>query len=467
MVDEKTARELLSVFTKDYSPEIAGDFFAYSSRLPIFTRQWIPYMERNPAVRLALAAIKGSIVAKARFFVQCQNLQVKKFVADTINRYWSYGIETTLQSIECGYAGSEVLYRAKGSELHYDQLRACHFRDVRPAVKEGYKVGMWLIRNIQGREVDRDSNNYLYIGGMKCLWTVHQREVSRWYGRSKLFGAFEPWWDHYSDGGARDIRRLFYHKYAFNGDILYFPTQTLPTPNTGAGDESLESNKSKARRMVNQRRTGGTLIFPNTKDPISGKYDWELIEATGGPPAVNINEYPIQLRSEIFDGMEVPLEAVESVESGLGQGGRDISNDGFLSTLQIIVNFLIHDFVEQVIRELVALNFSEELAQSFEVIPYGLAHNREEDRKMDQQAQMDRQDRKEEMALKNKDKSDDSVSYKETETHEFAQDVGERFGQDTYRLDRMPVVRYEDAILPLQAPKPNDRRWFYGNKVAC
>jgi hypothetical protein len=234
--------------------------------------------------------------------------------------------------------------------------------DVRVVTLNGKKVGM-LVKRVPGR------NGRVYVGGPKSFWFVNKREINPWYGQSRLLGAFDPWIELINDGGAKDVRRLYYYKYAFQGDTLYYPPGSTASPDEAG---RLTSNKDLARDMVEKRRAGAVAVFPNTVDPITNTKQWEWVAAQSGPGSVDILDYYDRLKNEIREGLGVPPEIFTAAQTGSGYSGRVIPQEGFDASLQSIVNWLIHDFDDQVLQYLVRLNFGEEALSRYEIIPMNL-----------------------------------------------------------------------------------------------
>ena len=225
-------------------------------------------------------------------------------------------------------------------------------------IKDGKKVGIEVRRARRGK-------GWTYIGGPKSLWHVHWREVNEWWGRSRLYSAYDPWLELESTGGGRDIRRLYYYKFAFQDDVLTYPDDASPNEMG-----KMVSNKQLAREMMEKMRTGGTLILPSTRD-INGNKLWELVprqQQTAGP---DLLEYVSTLETKILEGMGVPEEVVVANEGGSGFSGRRIPQKGFHGLLSEIVYWMINDFDAQVLRPLVTFNFGIPQPK-YTIMPFGL-----------------------------------------------------------------------------------------------
>jgi len=191
---------------------------------------------------------------------------------------------------------------------------------------------------------------------------VHNREIHQWYGRSRLFGAYFPWLELWSEGGLRDIRRLFFHKYAYAGE-------TGRHPNGGEViDGRTVTYRDIMREMLEKRKTGAVVVLPSTTND-TGNYLWQIDPAAAPAPPEGVMEYIQDIRTELLEGMGIPPEVVST--DGVGAySGRSIPMDAFYSILQEIINTITADLSNQILRVLVDVNFGHEIP--FEVVPFGL-----------------------------------------------------------------------------------------------
>ena len=118
-------------------------------------------------------------------------------------------------------------------------------------------------------------------------------------------------------------------------------------------------------------------MFPGTRYEDGGR-KWEIDTPSPGPGAAPVLEYHNDLKEEIFEGMGVPNEVAQATETGSGYSGRKVPQEAFMSMLQEIVNWLIYDFDQQVLRPMIHFNFSVK-DHPYEIIPFGLLHGSGED----------------------------------------------------------------------------------------
>ena len=363
-------------FTADYEPlALQAGYMTGGQRRPRFSSRWINRMLPDQRIQFALRMIKGPILSGARFYVKDPNSSgdehspVKKYLIKNISRFWAHSAAKALRAIEWGFSGNECLYRMEDDLICFDSLKIIHPKDAKILTLDGNKIGM-SVGNVKGRR------GRIYLGGPKGLWQVHNREEKPWYGLSRLFGAFQPWLEFHEDGGAKDIRRLYYHKYAFSGDVGYFPTGREPDTQSAPGSQP-RSNREVMRSMLAKRKTGASIMFPGTRYEDGGR-KWEIETPSPGPGAAPVLEYHSDLKEEIFEGMGVPNEVAQATETGSGYSGRKVPQEAFMSMLQEIVNWLCYDFDQQVLRPMVQFNFGAK-DYPYEIIPFGLLRSTGED----------------------------------------------------------------------------------------
>lgn len=360
------AEELLGVpLTADYVPQGYGGGWLHSRNRPIFSHSVIREMLTDPRVIFGLWLIKGPILTNARFKVNCDDEEMKKFVISNLTRFWKNSAARALKAIEWGYSGSEVIYRMREGRVHFDILKDLDSMDIRVVTHEGGVVGI-SVNNVPDPKGQTSTRHKLYLGGPKKLYHIHWRERHPFYGLSRLYGAHVPWWEQWSDGGYRDIRRLWFHKNAFEGGTMYHPPGTAKLQSG-----QIVSNKDLAREMIEKKRTGGVLTLPNVTTG-DGQLSWQYIEPTAHAIPGGLMEYGESLKRELFEGMGIPPEVFESPNSGFGSAtGRQVPEEAFFSVLQECLQWLASDFDQQVLRPVTGLNWSTQDPQ-YEIVPFGL-----------------------------------------------------------------------------------------------
>ena len=369
MAKEIDPNELLGPpLTSDYMPSGYAGIFLFARNRPPFSLTVIQEMLADPRVIFGLWLLKGPILANARFKVECEDDDVRKFLIRNVTRFWRNSAARSLKAVEWGYSASEVMYRVVEGKMSFDILKDLHSQDCKAVTKEGQLVG-FTVRNVPD-PTTKQGRQKIFLGMPKGFWHVHWRTHHPWYGLSRLYGAHIPWWEMWSDGGYRDIRRLWFHKNAFEGGTMYHPPGITRTT-----DNTVVSNKDLAREMIEKKRTGGTLTLPNTMGADNLK-TWEYVPPASNEIPTGLLEYGSSLKEELFEGMGIPPEIFESSGSGFGAAsGRQVPEEAFFSVLQEMVQWLISDADQQIFRYLVKLNFGE---VPYEIVPFGLTGKAEE-----------------------------------------------------------------------------------------
>ena len=369
--------DLLKTHLPEYLPSNThqGLFNNTTYRQPVFTHYTIHEMCMDPRVQFGLSLIKGPMISKAKFKVESENEEVRKFVINLINQFWTNGAVQALKAVEWGHSGSEVLYKRdeKTNQITYCGLKDFQSQSVKVVTKDGRRVGL-LIKDFLTS--DMKTGKAVYLGGPKAFHHVHSRENHPFYGRSRFYGAHIPWNEIWSQGGFRDIRRLWFYKNAFQGGILYHPNKNYVLP-----DGRNIHSQDWAQEMIERMKTGAVWTLPNTTDN-KGQREWELKEPKGNTIPAGLFTYGDSLRIEILEAMGIPYEVIEaSGNEGFGSSsGREIPETAFYSILQEELNWLVYDFVEQICRPMVQINAALGLLpyDTFDVLSYPLMAKPEE-----------------------------------------------------------------------------------------
>ena len=368
--------DLLTTQVADYLPSTSRRSFGIDTyKQPLFTQHTIERMEIDPRVKFGLSLIKGPMISKAKFKVESDSEEVKEYVIKMINSFWGNGAIQALKAVEWGHSGSEVLYKhdEKNGQIVYCGLKDFQSKSVKIVTRNGERVGL-LIKDFM--TMNMQSGKAVYLGGPKAFHHVHNREIHPFYGRSRLYGAHIPWNEIWSQGGYRDIRRMWFYKNAFSGGILYHPDKIYRAP-----DGRQIHAQDHAQEMIEKMKTGAVWTLPNDTDN-NGNRQWELKEPKGNTIPAGLFTYGDSLRIEILEAMGIPYEVIESSgNEGFGSSsGRAIPETAFYSILQEELNWLIHDFVEQIIRPMLQVNAALGLIQydTFDVLSYPLMANPED-----------------------------------------------------------------------------------------
>jgi hypothetical protein len=368
--------QLLRTHVPEYIPNTYTGYWAYNRMRPLFTQFTVREMLIDPRVIFGLWLIKGPILSKAKFSVESDNEDVREHVVDMINEFWLNGAVQALKAIEWGYSGNEVLYKIheKTGRIVYNGLKDFEPPSVKVITKGGSRVGI-LVDDFQ--TVSMTPGKAVYLGGPKAFHHVHWRHLHPYYGRSRLVGSHIPWNEQWSEGGYRDIRRMWFYRNAFEGGTLYAPRGKVKTQ-----EGVIKSYQDIAQEILDRKRTGQTMVLPNDVDQRSGQRKWEYKEPKGNTIPSGLFEYGESLRIEILEAMGIPYEVIEaSGNEGFGSSsGREIPETAFYAILQEELNWLIYDFVEQVVRPSVQINSALGLMpyDTFKVLAYPIDSSPEE-----------------------------------------------------------------------------------------
>lgn len=383
---EITKDALLQIQSAPYDPTgYIQNYYSYAPHhRPIFSRFAIKQMLEDPRICFGLGLIKGPIHAFTKFFteeeaknpaihrwivasetsfpyvVKCEDKEVAEYITKNLKRFWQVGAIKALKALEWGYSAGEVIYKESTSTdgrkkrmLHFDNLLDFNPPDCLAVTQNGGLIGT---------EINSGNLKQFYIGIPKVFWHTHERDKQKYYGLSRLFGAYAAWWEIWTEGGVRDIRRLWFHRNAYDGGIMRYPLGYTSLENGGR-----ISNRDLAIEMLAKKRSGGYLIFPNQVGPDNRQvWDYEAPSSSVAPPGMA--EYMLFLTNEELEGLGIPPEVIQGGGGGLGAAtGRKIPMVAFYSTLQQIVDFLISDFINQILNFLIPLSFGK--LPEFEVVP--------------------------------------------------------------------------------------------------
>jgi len=353
--------------TRDYVPSASLSGWLFSNRLAPFTLHTVNNMLCDSRVTFGLWLIKGPILSHAKFYIKCADPKVKEFIVNTITRFWRTSAIKTLKAIEWGFSCSELLYEydKRKKLIVFQGLKDIHPLDCRLVTSDGKAIGA-SVRNVPNHK--GAGTKKVTLESPRFLWHVQGREAHPFYGQSRLRGAYQPWTEIWTDGGYRDSRRLFFHKYAFDGGIMYHPPGTTKISGGGGAVAQEISNKDLAREMIEKRKTGGSMTLPNLPGE-DGNRQWDYIAPEVQQPPSSLMEYGKDLNDELWEGMGIPPEIARAEGTG-AFAGRAIPMMAFFSVLQEILLNLIADVDGCLITPLVQQNFGD---VEYEIEPHRLS----------------------------------------------------------------------------------------------
>lgn len=363
----------------------------YAHNFPFWRASLVPTIKRDPQIRFGLNLIKGPIQTFTVFLpeeeaenpmlhetireqgiqfaygVRCKDEEIQKFVIKSYNRLWQTGLQELLLAVDWGFSCCQVMFRqekgeeGKNRKIVYDSLQHINPFHVIPLLDRDTRQRLLGVR-IRGVEG--------YPGGRtlkipKIIWHVHAREHNRFLGQSRLEWAFVPWHEKWTLYGARDIRRTWFFRNAYDGGTMRYP------PGKQNINGQIVDNLDYAAKLMGNMRTGGYRILPSAQGQEKNP-QWDFEPPSANPTPEGLMEYPEALDLEELKAMGIPPEVVESSgDSGFGAStGRKVPLIAYYASLSPLVNNVITDFDNFVLRYLVKLNFKKEVEyEIYKVVP--------------------------------------------------------------------------------------------------
>lgn len=343
--------------TGNYRPSVIGPRIGLDHR-GVFSVWDVEPMRRDPQIAFGLRILYAPLPS-AKWKTEGDS-EVIDFVDRTVRKIWSNHLAQLFKMVVYGWAGGEVLYSEDGDDVAFDRIKDVHPFDMRPLRRDN------LLAGVSVRGISPDDSGRSWILPPRSLWLAHEAEFGSLYGRSRMEQAWFPWKEKTGRHGAIDVRRLWFIKNAYRGGTMRHPAGEIEV---SAG--VYMSCMDYAREIVERGETGGVMTLPNTTTE-NGEYEW-----TYEPPAANssppdIRDYPKDLDDEILTAMGVPPEVAKASEVGSGWSGRAIPFVTYLRGEDLIVQQILTPLNEQIIRPMVAHNFSPAAAKSYQITPVSL-----------------------------------------------------------------------------------------------
>jgi hypothetical protein len=287
-----------------------------------FTRYDIPAMLQDNAIGIGLSTIYGPM-ALAEFEVRATDPDVKKFVENTIYRFWHHDLMKVLQHyIQWGTAVAEVFYEIDDKGLwRYAGMDDFMMNDVQ-ALHKPYS------RNLTGARVSHGSTMLpgLSVPSMqvhentirapKLFWCAQRPMCGEFFGHSTFERAWNPWMEKCGAHGAISIRKLWAFSNAFRGCWVRYPAGA-----TMRADGVEVDNQDIAREIAENYCTGNAGAIPSEFDE-HGNQMWEIVDPQQNGSVRDLVEYPTALNKEIWQGMDVLDEVIHAPDTGGSWSGR-------------------------------------------------------------------------------------------------------------------------------------------------
>lgn len=358
---DKYGSDMLNVYTRGYRHIAPFHGVSLDYNMPIFSRYYVPAMQRDPHLSFGMWILRGPIISKTKYNVISDNPQVKLFVERQLKRFYMGGLSQILEAMDWGWNGSEVIYKfnKKLGLMEYDSIKFVHSLNSKPVIKNGCYIGM-KVSGVKPKKSSRESQ--IFIPSIKSLWTVHQKRSHRWFGESRYKGAFIPWYETWQPKGFRAIRHMALYKYAFDGGVLKYPY-----PGAIQDEVSGQSipNVRIAQQLLDMREAGAGLALPSSNTEYGG-WDYDPPSAPGIPET--LFTYGYDLRDEKWEGLGVPPEIAKQEATG-SFAGRRVPQQAFYAGVQEIADEFIPDaFKTQCLDWLVSLNYGPDEHYELETV---------------------------------------------------------------------------------------------------
>jgi hypothetical protein len=329
-------------------------------------------MRLDPQVQMGLRILRAPL-SGATWKVEADSSQVEAWVQRQTEHVYRRMLPDLVRFFEYGVDGGELTFAAKRvgpgrtgkQRVHFRDYFNVHPRDLQPWTHpkdpRGDRLSCLEVRNVQGAGV-------LYLDRRHSFWFRGEAEYGEWWGRPRLAGAYQPWFDKGARHAANDMLRLFYRKAAFTGPRMFYPPgeTDMGSPETGS---RLVSNQDIAREIAEKFETGGILALPTVKDD-KGNDLWRWEDPKSFSELAGLADYKKMLDRDILVGLGIPPELVDAATVGSGYSGRAIPAQVFFTSMDEVVAAMLDAIDRQVVRPLVLLNFGR---QGYTIKPNSLA----------------------------------------------------------------------------------------------
>lgn len=326
---------LYEVVSEGYRASPIPDFAPVTGRWPTrFCIEAVYEMLKDPQVTLAAALRRAPLLSP--IFTVKGPANLKTFVEEELQRFWMMAMPEAVDGMFFAVSALECIYKRAGGLVRFDRVESFNPRDVK-ALTDGSKL---LGFKASGRYT---------LTGLKAFLYMHKRRHREWTGNSCLEPTFDPWMEKWDYRGAKEARKLWFYKWAFQGGIMVYPKGSQQTA-TG-----IRTNQQIARDAVERMGFGAAITLEAPGEAKNG--NWEYIAPTINGEATGLTERIDSLDVDITRSLEIPDDIVRQ-DSGTGSyAGRSIPMMAFFITQKhLLLNFGLQ-VMEQVILPLVALNF--------------------------------------------------------------------------------------------------------------
>ncbi len=321
---------------------------------PPFTWLEAERMRMDPQVQMGLRILRAPLYG-ATWTVEADSAKVERWVQKQSEHVYRKMLPSVVRFFTHGVDGGELCYAAKRvgpgrsgpHRIHFKEYLNVHPRDMQPYTHPRAGLVSLVVKNVEGA-------GNLVLDRRHAFWFKGEAEYGAWWGRSRIAGAYQPWFDKGARFGANDMLRLFYRKMAFRGPQLRYPGGST---DQGTPDSpNFVSNQDIARELVEKFETGGVLAFPSVMDD-KGNDLWRWEDPKAFSDLAGLQDYKKMLDRDILVGLGIPPELVDAATVGSGYSGRAIPAQVFFTSMDETVSIILEAIDRQVLRWLVKANF--------------------------------------------------------------------------------------------------------------
>lgn len=345
--------------TEGYTPSIYIPPSRWRDHGAIFPDYDLEEMRRDPRIQLGLGVLKGPVYT-ARISVSSPRPEVQEWVFRQYEHLWETELGLLLLMLDYGVATGEVTLRddPKTGLAEIQSLHHVRYSDAKPLQWDG-----GAFAGIRVKRIKSHSDSNIFVPSPRAYWIANEPEFNPYSGRSRLWGAWEPWKEKSSRHGGKDCRRTWYLRNAFSGIVIRHPPGKIKL-----GDGREMSNQDYAREIAESYENGGVLILPSARDENSKEFLWSVEWPKVNGDIGGMRDYIKDLDDEIFQGMRILKEVIEAAESGSGWAGRTVPFLVYLTDIDRVVKSIVSAIDEQVIKPVAQRNFGIDVEYSVKPI---------------------------------------------------------------------------------------------------
>lgn len=314
-------------------------------------------MKLDYQVSIGLSIIKLPILAQ-NWSVRCADEKIRLFVKQTLRPVWRRLMKNTLTSVDYGYVVCEKVWENEKVKLTtgededmkvlfdrdsliYKKIKAIYPGDVRIVTdKHNTYMGFEQSGSIGGDDV--------FVPSEKSFLFTNEEEFSNFYGRSRLKGAYTPWY-------MKQIVMQFLMKYLERRGIPPIIV-TAPPGHIRKQDGTLIDNLTSGLNLGKSMLSNTVGVKPYTESK-NGNPQWAIEYLKDDQRGSQFLEVLNWLDVGILRGILVPERAITQ-DSGTGTFSMSQTHaDFFLLAEEGLITDIEEAYNEQIVQPLVNVNF--------------------------------------------------------------------------------------------------------------